>query len=220
MELQELRAELVMWRARQQRLETLGIGAGHSTITPSLSGWDRETHARRAEMGATLTTWARLGGPPRPTTQLADSTSGTSRHWTAMPTGPVTVCTELPVPSWTPTHVTAPITSMAEISLPTMRLPRGTSTSDGVGSGELEDVTTFPVVPTNHSPSQPVSHHLSTLGPQQQLIPINPGQQTTKSRTPVVGVGATDSAPMTMTAHPGMASTAYPTLLRRRPGDR
>ena len=215
MELQELQAELAMWRARQQRLETLGVGAGHSTTTPSLSGWDRETHTRRADTGATLTTWARLGGPPRPTTRLADSTSGTSRHWTALPTGPVTVCTELPVPSsWAPTHVTAPVTSVAEASLPTMNLPRGTSTSDGVGSGELEDATTFPVVLTNHSPSQPVSLHPSTLGPQQQSIPVNLGQPTTISRAPVVCMGATDSAPMITMAHPGVA-TALPLSLMR-----
>ena len=63
LELDELRAELTMWRARQQRLET-----DRGTEWSVSSATVRETcqrSERTGRIGTTVTTWTRLGGEPQ-----------------------------------------------------------------------------------------------------------------------------------------------------------
>ena len=128
--------EIAKWRARQQRLETLGVEAEHPT-TPLLLGQDRAAHARRAETEVTLILWVQLGGPPRPTTGLVDSTS-TSCYWTTLQG---TVCTESPIPLWASTNVTTPVTSMLKVSSSTKTQ---TSTGGGLRFGESKYPEMFP----------------------------------------------------------------------------
>ena len=70
LELQESRAELAMWRARQRRMEITGVGAAatHPDRRGGRSGVSGESHGM-------ITTWARLGGAPQLATGFAVSAS-------------------------------------------------------------------------------------------------------------------------------------------------
>ena len=80
LELDELRAELTMWRARQRRLET-DRGTEWSDM-PVSSATVRETGQRSKRtggIGTTVTTWTRLGGEPQLSTGFTMPMSG--RDW-------------------------------------------------------------------------------------------------------------------------------------------